>query len=608
MHSDRRNGQICRERADLGSRRSSAGPIRDPRRFHGIFLVPRFGAFPSGVRARRRVGPRYSGYLTRRLLNDARELHERGEFEAALEVLLERWAEVRNPDLATAIEHICASIERPALSGRTRARRRREWMEIADEATPHDYTRLLNALPTFTCAQATELLDRTEEWVPSPVVFSALLDIVGRPPKGYQGQGKEAFWKLALQRMKTHGDPRALRELTALPDRFRDARWVGAPESGLPTSVAYLIDEIPGLAQQIRALPTELSEDEHTECVRLTARVDARRSAPEYERHRADLVEQVHRDPSDDEVRLVLADVLSELGDPRGEFIVLQMARAHGETTTKAMRERERALLLANQRAWLGAIEPAVGRSGLIYRRGFAAAGKIDAQLIDDPSRMFALPEWRTFETLDLTHDEAPGVQQLLGRPDLQALRRIHNAPGWIFEMPGEFPVEELRMRHTPYPEQLREARRVFPNLQVLDCGHDFPEPYDLEPLWAPGVPTVRHLALHAQRLGTWVTRQSTSIPIETIRIQSTPYRATLCGTAVVLKIEHYHGGLGRFPSEDDSPLAWSLGQQFEGADLSFVSNLEIQLAKGIEIPNVEAQQVVRVLESLGAQHVHWAT
>ncbi len=52
------------------------------------------------------------------------------------------------------------------------------------------------------------------------------------------------------------------------------------------------------------------------------------------------LFAEVYARPDDDAPRLVLADHLLELGDPRGEFLALQLAK--GKPTPSARRKRRR--------------------------------------------------------------------------------------------------------------------------------------------------------------------------------------------------------------------------------------------------------------------------
>jgi uncharacterized protein (TIGR02996 family) len=76
--------------------------------------------------------------------------------------------------------------------------------------------------------------------------------------------------------------------------------------------------------------------------------------------------------PDDDTLRLVYADWLEEHGDPRSEFIRIQIALAHEPADSPGrppMEARERQLLECHQDAWLGALRPLLAR--WTFRRGF---------------------------------------------------------------------------------------------------------------------------------------------------------------------------------------------------------------------------------------------
>lgn len=74
--------------------------------------------------------------------------------------------------------------------------------------------------------------------------------------------------------------------------------------------------------------------------------------------------------PDDDTPRAVFADWLTERRDPRGEFIALQLARAHRKATPEE-RRREAALLASHRQALLGPFDGLVGKTGLVFERGF---------------------------------------------------------------------------------------------------------------------------------------------------------------------------------------------------------------------------------------------
>ena len=57
-----------------------------------------------------------------------------------------------------------------------------------------------------------------------------------------------------------------------------------------------------------------------------------------------ELLAEIYAAPDDDAPRLVYADWLQERGDPRGEFIALQLERARGKARSGG-RQREDALL-----------------------------------------------------------------------------------------------------------------------------------------------------------------------------------------------------------------------------------------------------------------------
>ncbi|MBA3541601.1 MAG: hypothetical protein H0T79_18450, partial [Deltaproteobacteria bacterium] len=88
-------------------------------------------------------------------------------------------------------------------------------------------------------------------------------------------------------------------------------------------------------------------------------------------------IEQLERgvvdEPDDRELRMVLADALSERGDPRGELLVIADRLSTG-TATDAQRSRARALQHATERALAAGRAPFARlgwRRGLVERVDF---------------------------------------------------------------------------------------------------------------------------------------------------------------------------------------------------------------------------------------------
>lgn len=81
------------------------------------------------------------------------------------------------------------------------------------------------------------------------------------------------------------------------------------------------------------------------------------------------LLDAIYASPDDDAPRQVFADALTERGDPRGEFITLQLARARGEATpAQFMRERDLFADPSRHNEW----GYPLGESGrCVFARGF---------------------------------------------------------------------------------------------------------------------------------------------------------------------------------------------------------------------------------------------
>ncbi len=128
----------------------------------------------------------------------------------------------------------------------------------------------------------------------------------------------------------------------------------------------------------------------------------------------AELFAAIYANPDDDAPRSVLADALQEAGDPRGEFIALQLARGRGGKKTR----REGQLLKANARTWLGPLAQAVLNKGMVFERGFLARCQVQRHTLQTPA-------WATVEEVELDRYSWPESLQPLADtlPSLRALR-----------------------------------------------------------------------------------------------------------------------------------------------------------------------------------------
>lgn len=111
------------------------------------------------------------------------------------------------------------------------------------------------------------------------------------------------------------------------------------------------------------------------------------------------LLQAVYADPTRDAPRDVLADALLEAGDPRGEFLALQLAEARGRALSRDEKRREKQLLAAHAEDWLGPLSGWTPKGERVFLRGFLAACRVEQR----SRRAGPFPEtaaWATVERL----------------------------------------------------------------------------------------------------------------------------------------------------------------------------------------------------------------
>lgn len=167
--------------------------------------------------------------------------------------------------------------------------------------------------------------------------------------------------------------------------------------------------------------------------------------------------------PDDDAPRQVLSDALMERGDPRGEFIAVQLRLARGGAT-RADARREHELFSEHGAAWLAEL-PGVTRALRGVHRGFPVRLELRPR-----GQGVASPTWRTVERLDV---QGTGRGEELTAPALGRLEVVTGLDGAALQALLEGPVRpRLREVHLAGPrlDGLRadEARRRVLALEHL--------------------------------------------------------------------------------------------------------------------------------------------
>ena len=152
---------------------------------------------------------------------------------------------------------------------------------------------------------------------------------------GTLSQTSAKLWRRLLDTVEHHGDPSCIEPLGRIAPRDPDAS----------TSA-----RMRNIAKRLTS-STSLTADELADL--RTAK------APPSSTDGVELLAAIYADPSSDDARTIYADWLTSQGDPRGEFIQLQLQRAAGTATPAGVR-REAALLKKYAKTWLGPLAPVI--------------------------------------------------------------------------------------------------------------------------------------------------------------------------------------------------------------------------------------------------------
>jgi uncharacterized protein (TIGR02996 family) len=336
---------------------------------------------------------------------------------AALEHALGAWRAAKRPELVPlvdAIGAIAAERERPLDAGKESSQQKR-WLARAAEARPASLPLLLDQLFGDGPRVASTRLATLERAPCDPRLSRALVQWLEAPP--FHGAGRKRFFPTVIVVLGAQKDREALPTLRAIV----------APENREHAVARIGVSQLASVRKLVAALEAEpapgpLTASQLAKVQACVARVATMRATPR-RKVASELLAEVYARHDEDGPRLVYADALAENGDPRGEFIVLQCERAR---TGGAPSRRERELLKGFERAWLGALDPVILKSGVRFERGFVAACRYKSGGLDT----MEAAEWATVVDLDVEPQSmfVNGSRGLLLQPHLRALRRVHGA------------------------------------------------------------------------------------------------------------------------------------------------------------------------------------
>lgn len=345
----------------------------------------------------------------------------------------------------------------------------------AKKARAKDRGALLAGVTRGTLTEVQARLEAVASWSTDPRTSRALVDLLSSVP--WSSDSSKRAWSAAFAVMVKQNDRRFVTLAKSLPQKWKvrasmqtwlERAFTRAVESMKPLEVTATADEKKVLAALVKTFATKSAP-----------------SRPQPTRDEQSLFAAVFANPNDDAPRHVLADLLQEKNDPRGECISKQLA---GDEQGAAR------LLKTHGKEWVGPLAPVLGVD-VEFRRGFPAVGKTKFRHQADAEKYGALAEWATFEQLEWgTPTPIPKGQEPFCRFIGPAFRHLRHADGphlpALLEASEPWALESLcvAVRDSNDLRALGEKLpTLFPKLRRLTLQGAKPE-------WLSGLPNAKRL------------------------------------------------------------------------------------------------------------------
>jgi uncharacterized protein (TIGR02996 family) len=455
------------------------------------------------VAATRKRGSRKPG------LDTALEALEAGDDAAALDALLVAWRASRAPRIAELVGSVSKRIEaRQSPIDEHRDGVRDYWMAIARQRRATDLPRLLADVPHKRSAPSgpAARISTLAQWPHDPRVTPGVVRLLERPKLVASIPNTCAYLARLVELAVAQDDPATLGQFEELADRLDQIL-----HSSTRTAIRVLLESaIADALERLHARPNlaRRRASDAAACARIERHLERVQGSG------ASLFAEIAANPADDAPRQVLADHLLERGDPRGEFIALQLSG-----TDPA---REHALVAKHAKSWLGPLAGVVAIPKCRFERGFLVETTIDTDATEPLRRVIGDPAWSTVERLRLGMLSSLPAELLL-----HPVMRVQH----LLELEREVMLELLAWKHIPYTaitadfphrdagfrgddvDVLLGARAALAQLRVLGLMGSGIEPQQFRWIWKSWLDTqLDHLelryGLHA--LDRWLDELNT--------------------------------------------------------------------------------------------------
>jgi uncharacterized protein (TIGR02996 family) len=299
-------------------------------------------------------------------LQAASEKLEKGSDEEALIALLHGWRLIKAPRIADAIDRVSERMTkaRPPLGGEKTVKARHEaWLVLANKRNPADIGRLIAALWPAKWMDAYTFIESLVKAPDDPRIARALAELIHSTR--YDSGSAFTLYAEVYRQLDKLGD---LRQRPLLVEGMSPKfAWQDDGKRWAEEAVKKLDAAYPGGIVKLSAEEeAALTKVESHFAVTAKARTSSAKTEGEF-------LEAIYAAPDDDAPRAVFADWLTERGDPRGEFITLQLG-----PRSPASLKRETALLKAHGEKWAGVLGRILDKKLRVFERGFLAGGILD--------------------------------------------------------------------------------------------------------------------------------------------------------------------------------------------------------------------------------------
>lgn len=424
---------------ELPSGRATCGcPARNKPCKHAVSLLLAYLADPS----------RYGGGATPRVADQqlvehatkCLELARAKQHTEALEAAIALWRGLAQSNQSQAVG-VASAVEELGRNAGPKAPKPEptdEWFYVAATHQSKLLRPILESINLKSNDDANIQIDALATWPDDPRLSAYLCDLL-KTMRVLRSENAAPFWVTAFHLLARIPDQRSLTLLESLDSKHRAQLGTYAG--------AFMHQKIEQVREELRqrfASPGATSAGVQEAVHKLLSFVSPAPSkqTTDTEALGDELLRDIFANPQSEEARHVYSDLLSERGDPRGEFIALQLARAAG-SQSKEGAKREKALLKKHRDKWLGTLAAYVLKKDLVFEGGF-------------------------IDTVQFNHERFFRSRHTLDDPGWSTVRALYGAPCDLILAPGLKSLREVELRHKDLVELAQlERPQAFTRLII---------------------------------------------------------------------------------------------------------------------------------------------